>query len=131
MNEEQGEFDFEGFARKDDPETSKKSGARIKKANPKRFAKGTKKAINLAEYPEGDWTDTEVAIRVEPNGGHPSFEGTRRRCSDLRAIGFIEDTGERRKNKGSSDDSMVCKITEKGVAALKCLQETGFSSPKE
>ena len=131
MNEEQGEFDFEGFARKDDPNTSKKAGARIKKANPKRFKVGTKKALNLAEYPEGPWTDTEVALLVHSNPFHPGFEGSRRRCSDLREIGFIMDTGLTRKNKGSSDESMLCTITEAGVAALRCLQETGYSSPKE
>jgi hypothetical protein len=139
----QNEFNFEYeemadesklYTRRTDPDTSRKAAIRIAKANPKRFKAGCKKALLLAEYgaDNGDgFTDCEAAKMVNANDSRGGFEGTRRRCSDLRREGFIMDTDKRRKNEGVDDESMVCVITWKGTQALKCLQETGYSSPKE
>lgn len=55
------------------------------------------------------------------------FEGTRRRVSDLVAAGFIEDTGDRRANPGSSELSIVWRVSEAGRFAIYMLDSTGWS----
>lgn len=67
----------------------------------------------LGVYVLNDVTDEEA---VEVLLGHPPTlgdEGKRRRCSDLRALGWIAATGEARPNS-SGRQRIVCAITEAG-----------------
>ena len=68
-------------------------------------------------------TDFEAARRVlPPDPEHlRSFDACRRRCSDLRAAGLIEPTGERR------GVAKIYRITQAGREALARLLSTGFS----
>jgi hypothetical protein len=47
--------------------------------------------------------------------------------SDLRAVGYICDSGRRRKNPGSDDLAIVWEITEAGSRAKARLIATGWS----
>ena len=67
----------------------------------------------LEVYTLHDVTDEEA---VEVMLGHPATladEGKRRRCSDLRALGWIEPTGDTRTN-ASGRQRIVCQITDAG-----------------
>lgn len=67
----------------------------------------------LEVYTLNDVTDEEA---VELMLGHPATladEGKRRRCSDLRALGWIEPTGDTRPN-ASGRQRIVCQITDAG-----------------
>ena len=96
-----------------------------------RFRATSRQAKLLVEFdaaPDG-LTHFEAAGRVmSPNSAfHARFEGTRRRCSDLRAAGYIEDSDKRRYNPGSPDESIVWRITADGKVALSNLLRTGWS----
>ena len=47
--------------------------------------------------------------------------------SDLRAAGYLTDSGRVRRNTGSPDDSTVWALTKRGRRALECLEEYGWS----
>jgi DNA-binding PadR family transcriptional regulator len=51
----------------------------------------------------------------------PKFEGCRRRCSDLRAAGFIEDTGD------EDEGRIVWAITAQGNLAFAKMRRDGFT----
>jgi hypothetical protein len=73
-------------------------------------------------------TDQEATRRVLPPSASPSsWDGCRRRMSDLRAAGYLMDSGVRRKNHGSNDEAIVWTLTAAGRAAHQRLQETGWS----
>lgn len=75
----------------------------------------------LDVYMLNDVTDEEA---VELLLGHPATladEGKRRRCSDLRALGWIAPTGETRPN-ASGRQRIICAITDAGHDAWMELQ---------
>lgn len=64
---------------------------------------------------------TDLVLRDEsPTIGR--WEGCRRRCSDLRAAGYLEDAGEERGGR------IVWKITPQGGAAWRKMIETGWTT---
>jgi hypothetical protein len=93
-------FDDLPLFRASDPDTSRQSVPR----------RGSQAMSILSLYLKGDLTDDQV---VEVSG----FVGGWKRCSDLRSLGFIIDTGERRK-VSSGKLGMVCAITPTGIEAL-------------
>jgi len=96
-----------------DPETSRQAPARGKRM--------TQTYRMLGVYCLNDVTDEEA---VEILLGHPitiEDEGLRRRCSDLRALGWIAPTGEARYS-GRGRTRIVCAITDAGRDAWMELQ---------
>lgn len=71
---------------------------------------GTRHAIAL--------TDHEAANRVALDGPGVCYW---KRCSELRQAGFIETTGETRKDHDSGADRDLCRITPAGVAYAERL----------
>ncbi len=74
-------------------------------------------------------TDAEATNAVIGRSGSrywavSRWEGCRRRCSDLRAAGFIEDSGRER------DGRIVWIVTDTGRDAIVKLDETGWSRGK-
>lgn len=55
-------------------------------------------------------TDEEASMKAEINHGW-------KRCADLRKLGYISDTGDR-KQTSTGSLAMVCKITAEGILAL-------------
>lgn len=91
-----------------DPETSKQAPARDKR---------TKIMYQLlGVYTLNDVTDEEAIELLLNRPPTLGDEGKRRRCSDLRALGWIEPTGETRSNS-SGRQRIVCAITEAGREA--------------
>ena len=116
-------------ARSTDPETSHLAAKREQDVG--RFGFDSRQAKLLYAFSASDLTAQQAATRVV--GAHAAisaFEGCRRRVSDLRAAGFITDSGGRRHNTGSEDESIVWTLTEAGRAALISLDETGWSRAK-
>lgn len=88
-----------------DPETSRQAPTKQKKE--------TAVYRLLEVYTLNDVTDEEA---VELLLGRPATladEGKRRRCSDLRTLGWIEPTGETRTN-ASGRKRIICQITNAG-----------------
>ena len=95
-------FDDLPLFRATDPDTSRQGAPR----------RGSQAMTILALYDNiGGLTDEQA---VEISG----LTGGWKRCSDLRRLGFISDTGERRKTLGGCQ-AMVCRITVAGLDALK------------
>ena len=116
-------------ARPGDPVTS--HAASKKESDVLRFSTKSRKAKLLRAFADPA-TDHEATIRVV--GSLPAhdtrFEGTRRRCSDLRPPGptqFIEDSKARRVNPGSDSESVVWQLTLAGRQALHNLGVDGWS----
>lgn len=88
-----------------------------------RFRATSRQAKLLVEFDARPMTDFEAARRVMPPDPERlrCFDATRRRCSDLRASGLIEDSGKRR------GIAKIYRITEAGREALRRLLETGHS----
>ena len=115
-------------ARGSDPETSQRAARRVASPDLRRFRASSKQAKLLFEFEKESLTDYEATIRVQPGDFHARVEGTRRRCSDLRAVGYIEESSEpNRCNAGSPDESIVWRITDAGRIAITRLKETGWS----
>jgi hypothetical protein len=117
-------------ARATDPSTSQASGERNATPDVGRFSNRARQARLLEAF--GDHNDGlthfEAATLVLGEGEfHTRLDGCRRRCSDLRQAGYIVDSGMRRKNPGSPDDSIVWVITDQGRQALVNLHSTGWS----
>jgi hypothetical protein len=94
-------FDDLPLFRVTDPDTSRN-------AVPRRGSQAMT-ILRLFEY--ADLTDEQA---VELTG----LVGGWKRCSDLRRLGFIKDTGDRRTTQGGCK-AMVCAITPAGIEALK------------
>jgi hypothetical protein len=110
-------------ARHGDPSTSKASAKR--ETDVLKFGVKNRKAKLLRAFIDPS-TDHEATIKVV--GSLPAhdtrFEGTRRRCSDLRPPGpiqYIEDSKTRRVNPGSDSESIVWQLTVAGRQALHNL----------
>jgi hypothetical protein len=103
-------FDLPLF-RSSDPETSRQ-------VNPMRV--GSHRAILIAIYADSTLglTDEEAAARALANGHE--IKGYWKRCSDLRTLGLIQDTGTRR-TVSSGSQAIVCSITQEGLNAAKAL----------
>ena len=113
-------------ARWTDPETSHMA-AKVER-DVGRFSAKSRQAKLLQLFSMRDLTDQQATIHLVGSHAAPSaFDGCRRRCSDLRAVGYLYDTGRRRKNAGSEDDSIVWRISEAGKAALASLDAAGWS----
>lgn len=116
-------------ARSTDPETSHLAAKRDQDVG--RFSSKSRQAKLLYAFStveHGGLTDQQAAARiVGPSAAISAFEGCRRRCSDLRAARYIYDTGKRRKNMGSDEESIVWALSDAGRAALIRLDETGWS----
>ena len=94
-------FDDLPLFRASDPDTSRNSVPR----------RGSQAMTILALYNNiGGLTDEQA---VEISG----LVGGWKRCSDLRRLGFITDTGDRRKTLGGCQ-AMVFRITPAGIEAL-------------
>lgn len=113
-------------ARWTDPETSHLAARREQDVG--RFSNKSRQAKLLSIFATNDLTDQQATVRLVGSHAAPSaFDGCRRRCSDLRAVNYLYDTGGRRKNAGSDEESIVWGITAAGKAALRLLDTTGWS----
>ena len=113
-------------ARSTDPETSHRAAKREQDVG--RFSAKSRQAKLLQLFYGNELTDQQATIRLVGSHAAPSaFDGCRRRCSDLRAVGYLCDTGKRRKNAGSEDESIVWTITRAGKEALHRLAVSGWS----
>lgn len=94
-----------------DPDTSAKAAADVKPRQ------GSQMWLLLEQYgyTRLGLTDEEAG---RASGLASKGAGYWKRCSDLRRLGFIQDTGVRRElSTGSA--GMVCVLTAKGIEALK------------
>src|SRR5262245_43550048 len=84
-------------ARATDPETSQEAGPRSLDVS--RFSDHSRQAKLLRLLSTQHLTDQQAALRIMGASATPSrLEGCRRRMSDLRAAGYICDSGLRRHN---------------------------------
>jgi hypothetical protein len=106
-------------SRPTDPRTS--VGSRM--SDVRRFSRNSHSARLLTVFGRTAATDAEATVQVmgPPGDSVSAWEGCRRRCSDLRAAGYIEDTGL------EVDDRVVWVITPAGERALNRLSATGWS----
>ena len=113
-------------ARWSDPETSQAAAKAMPDVG--RFSKRSRQAMLLSNFMHHPMTDQEATIRVLGSHAAPSaFDGCRRRCSDLRAVAYLSDTGRRKRNPGSDDEAVVWQVTVAGERALENLLHTGWS----
>lgn len=113
-------------ARRDDPETSHLAAKQ--EIDVGRFSSKSRQAKLLQIFAMRDLTDQQATVALVGSHAAPSaFDGCRRRCSDLRAVNYLYDTGRRRKNPGSDDLSIIWGISEAGKHALERLDESGWS----
>ncbi len=113
-------------ARLTDPETSQASAERY--SAPLRMVRvKTAKHRMLYAFSLQALTAVEAALMsacfAGREGNIMSVETHRKRAAELHAAGYIEDTGLRRKNLGSPDESIVWQITPAGRAALPTMGE--------
>jgi len=93
-----------------------------------RFSRNSRQARLLSAFGAQHLTDQLATVLVLGTEAPQSqFDGCRRRCSDLRAAGYLYDTGAKMRNPGSVDDSIVWGITRAGQVALANLNEKGWS----
>lgn len=92
-----------------DPDTSKAAAQSVQKALKGRLY--TLLCVYSRNYPEG-LTDEQACAQAD------MFVGGWKRCSDLRRLGYIKDTGERRLTS-SGRMGIVCQITGDGIKELR------------
>lgn len=115
-------------ARLTDPETSHLAAKEEQDVG--RFSERSRKGRLLELFATGDYTDQEAALHVlSENAGISQIEGTRRRVSELREVGYLREVG-RRCNPGSDDESIVSGLTRAGRQTLVRLRRTGWSRAK-
>jgi hypothetical protein len=113
-------------ARHTDPETS--HAAARTEPDVSRFSIRSRQSKLLHVFIGAPRTDHEATARVVGVHAVPSaWDGCRRRCSDLRAAGYLADTGIRRRNPGSNEDSIVWQVTLAGLTAIHELDTSGWS----
>jgi len=103
-------FDDLPLFRATDPDTSRAGAQAVK------YRKGSQALKLLAVYEYADITDEQAGILS--GLANDARCGFWKRCSDLRRLGLITDTGERR-NTLSGVSAMICAITATGIEALK------------
>lgn len=110
-------------ARDDDPRTSQAKGRQM--GDVRRFGAVSNSGMLLREFfvsGEIGLTDHQATTLVMgPMVPVPKFEGCRRRCSDLRAAGYIEDSG--REDNGR----IVWAITAAGSLAFSKMRRNGMT----
>jgi hypothetical protein len=81
---------------------------------------GSHRAILLSQYYYATLglTDEEAGARAVLEGH--DIKGYWKRCSDLRTLGLIQDTGTRRALLSGSQ-GIVCAITQQGIDAVKAM----------
>jgi len=99
--------------REHDPITSVMAGANVTRRAP------SQKWTLLICYANAELTDEEAGIR---SGLKVRGANYWRRCSDLRALGFIESTGRKRLST-MNELRMVCRITELGRQTISTMME--------
>lgn len=116
-------------ARPSDPRTSHASQARNASKDVGRFSTRSRQARLLEAFvAQGGLTDFEATVMVLGTAvPGPQFDGCRRRCSDLRAAGYLKDSGKTRCNEGSPDESIVWLSSTAGKMAFHSLEQTGWS----
>lgn len=92
-----------------DPDTSKAAAQSVQKALGARLERLL--SVYSRNYPDA-LTDEQACAEAE------MYTGGWKRCSDLRRLGFIKDSGERRL-VSSGRMAICCKITRLGVEALR------------
>jgi hypothetical protein len=115
-------------SRTTDTDTAQNAGKRHA-TDVRRFSSRSRQAKLLEAISRKPMTAQEAALEVL--GTHysiSSVEACRRRVSDLKQAGFVIDLGDRRKNSGSPDESIVWHATLMGVFALEELRDTGWSA---
>ena len=114
-------------SRSTDPDTAQAAGRRHS-GDVRRFSARSRQAHLLRALVSRPMTAQEAALEVlEPGAPISAIEACRRRVSDLKQAGFVWDSGERRRNEGSPDESVVWQATLSGVFALEWIDETGWS----
>lgn len=102
------------MARKSDPHTSHEAGGKVQ------VRAGSHRAMVLNEY----WKAPEGLID-EQAGERSGLLALRscywKRCSELRTMGLIVDTGETRASS-LGNEQMVCKITLEGIRVMVELE---------
>lgn len=113
-----------------DPHSSQASGERNKSGDVTRRTVSSRSAKLLRAIAQhGGLTAQEATNTVMHVGcSMSSFDGCRRRVSDLLLAGFIEDSGVARCNPGSPDWSIVWRVTLAGQRALRLLDTVGWSN---
>lgn len=110
-------------ARGDDPRTSQAQGSKM--GDVRRFSAESNSGKLLREFfvsSETGLTDHKATkLVVGPMAAIEKFEGCRRRCSDLRAAGYIEDSGR------EEDGRIVWTITAAGGLAFAKMRRDGFT----
>jgi len=103
-------FELGGFARRDDPDTSKKAASKNN-----RLRWNSQKRLLLSAFSECEDMTADEAGRAT------GLIGTRanywKRCSELRELGYIRDTGETRLSE-CNEPQIVSRVTLLGLAAL-------------
>lgn len=113
-------------ARPGDPVTSHLAAKREQDVG--RFSEKSRQAKLLRLFSMRDMTDQQATIALVGSYAAPSaFDGCRRRCSDLRAVNYLYDTGRKAKNQGSEELSIIWAISNAGLVALTSLDDTGWS----
>jgi len=114
-------------ARPTDPETSHLASKHDDDVA--RFSARSRQAKLLALFRKNQvLTDQQAALSLLGWGVAISkLEGCRRRMSDLRAAGYLMDSGRRDHNTGSNDESIMWSITLAGHRALDNIERTGWS----
>lgn len=115
-----------------DPHTSLRSGDRNKSGDVTRFSVSSRSAKLLRAIAHHGGLTAQEATNVVMTVGcsMSSFDGCRRRVSDLLLAEFIEDSGTTRRNPGSPDESIVWRVTMAGQRALRLLDTTGWSNAR-
>jgi hypothetical protein len=110
-------------ARDDDPRTSQAQGTKM--GDVRKFGAESNSGKLLREFfvsGEVGLTDHRATtLVVGPMAPVPRFEGCRRRCSDLRAAQYIEDTGREEEGR------IIWAITAAGSLAFSRMRRNGFT----
>lgn len=121
-------------SRTSDPATSHASGERKRTRDVRRFSPGSISGRLLDHFWHAPATAQYAAeaCTVVPFAQGlvraMRVESARKRVSDLQRAGYIEDSGVRRKNDGSPDESIVWSITTAGIHAHVLMERTGWST---
>lgn len=114
-------------SRRFDQHTASAAGDDVAVEDVRRFSKRSQQARLLAVVNLGPLTAMQAALRImHPSVTPSTFEGCRRRVSNLVAAYYVEDSGLTEINPGGRE-AIVWEITNAGRAALARLNETGWS----
>lgn len=110
--------------RADDQRTSKgKRSSDVRRFSGKSYAGRLLARFSAAREGLTDAEATDLVLRLGPIASVSQWEGCRRRCSDLREAGFLQDSGVER----GEPPRVVWVITPQGRAAFQNIVNTGWS----